>query len=431
MAKNEDFVNLIGNLMEEKKALKELEQLFNNLKNAEAKEEKSMISSQINNVQNYFRTKNAESGENLDKISLSKPLRKKEAQKPVRIETKSVKIIATKKEKIPTNIKLTGLEKETLKRLRGKEEKKEKEKTKKASKFAKTSNNFFGDISNKLIKKDFFAFLEKDLMKTSIELTPQSYISVMIFITVIALGVSFFIFLFLLIFSLKDFPVLSLATEGFLARFPKVFWVMIIIPIITFIFMYFYPSLERRSAETKINQELPFAVIHMSTISGAMVEPSKIFSIIMSTKEYPNLQPQFTKLLNFINIYGYDLVNALRKVGSTSPSRKLADLFNSLAVTINSGGSLVQFFNKRADSLLFEYKLDREKYIKFSETFMDIYISAVIAAPMMLMLLLMMMKISGLGLSLSSGMISFIMVMAVSVINIVFLVFLHIKQQGE
>ena len=59
---------------------------------------------------------------------------------------------------------------------------------------------------------------------------------------------------------------------------------------------------------------------------------------------------------------------------------------------------------------------------------MDIYISAVIAAPMILMLLLMMMRISGLGISLSTGMISLIMILAVSLINILFLAFLHIKQ---
>ena len=73
---------------------------------------------------------------------------------------------------------------------------------------------------------------------------------------------------------------------------------------------------------------------------------------------------------------------------------------------ITSGGDLPDFFDKRAQSLLFEHRLEREEYTKSAETFMDIYISVVIAAPMILMLLLMMMKISGLGISLSSGMIT-------------------------
>src|SRR3989344_1029985 len=153
--------------------------------------------------------------------------------------------------------------------------------------------------------------------------------------------------------------------------------------------------MEKKSSEGKINQELPFAVVHMSAISSSMIEPSKIFNIIISTKEYPALEKEFIKIQNEINIYGYDLVTALRNRSFNSPSKKLAELFNGLATTITSGGNLPVFFEKRSQSLLFEYRLDMEKQGKASETFMDIYISVVIASPMVLMLLLMMMRISG------------------------------------
>jgi len=105
-------------------------------------------------------------------------------------------------------------------------------------------------------------------------------------------------------------------------------------------------------------------------------------------------------------------------------------LFNSLATAITSGGNLTDFFDKRASSLLFEHKLDKEKQAKAAETFMDIYISVVIAAPMILMLLLMMLKIGGLGIGLSTGAITTMMVLGVVMINIFFLTFLHLKQSG-
>jgi len=121
-------------------------------------------------------------------------------------------------------------------------------------------------------------------------------------------------------------------------------------------------------------------------------------------------------------------VSALRSIALKSSSKKLTELFNGLATTINSGGDLSEFFEKRSQSLLFEYRIEREKYTKTSETFMDIYISVVIAAPMILMLLLMMIRISGLGISLGASMITLIMVSGVTVINIIFLTFLHLKQ---
>ena len=75
--------------------------------------------------------------------------------------------------------------------------------------------------------------------------------------------------------------------------------------------------------------------------------------------------------------------------------------------------------------------IEKEKQAKAAETFMDIYISVVIAAPMILMLLLMMLKIGGLGIGLSTGAITISMILGVTVINIFFLTFLHLKQPGE
>ena len=192
--------------------------------------------------------------------------------------------------------------------------------------------------------------------------------------------------------------------------------------------MYNYPSLEKSSTGTRIEEELPFATIHMSAISGSMIDPSKIFDIIISTHEYPFLEKEFKKLINEINLYGYDLVNALRNSAYNTPSKKLSELFNGLATTINSGGYLPEFFDKRSQTLLFENRLEQEKKTKAAETFMDIYISMVVAAPMILMILLMMMKISGLGVAMSTSMITIIMVVAVTMINIVFLVFLQLKR---
>jgi len=161
-----------------------------------------------------------------------------------------------------------------------------------------------------------------------------------------------------------------------------------------------------------------------------MIEPSKIFSVIISTGEYPYLNKEFTKLLNEVNVFGYDLVTALRNIAFNSPSKKLSELLNGLATTITSGGDLSEFFDKRSQTLLFDYRIEREKATKSAETFMDIYISVVIASPMILMLLLIMMKISGLGISLSTTAISLLMVAGVAIVNIIFLVFLQLKQES-
>ncbi|MBW6442797.1 type II secretion system F family protein [Patescibacteria group bacterium] len=370
----------------------------------------------IQDIESFFEF----SDQNLDPRTLNPPL--------ASIAENQDNLDKNKKKKL----KSKGLEKLTIKSRKNKDKKKTKKKTKRPSSFVKISSRMFHNFSMSLIKQGSFRNLKRDIVKSNLEFVPATYLSLIFFSTIIAAIIAFFVTGFFLFFDiLIDPPFIAPIQESFIQRLPKVIWVLFALPLITFVFAYFFPSMERQSLERKINHELPFATVHMSSIAGSMVEPSKIFGIIASTGEYPNLEKEFIKLQNEINIYGYDLVTALRNRVFNSPSRKLADLFNGLSTTITSGGDLAVFFEKRAQSLLFEYRLDIEKQGKAAETFMDIYISLVVAAPMILMLLLMMMGISGLGISLSPSMISIIMILSISGINALFLAFLHLKQSNS
>jgi archaeal flagellar protein FlaJ len=166
----------------------------------------------------------------------------------------------------------------------------------------------------------------------------------------------------------------------------------------------------------------------MSAISGSGIQPSEIFRIIGMSREYKYLRKEIRKILNQINLYGYDLVTALTNVSKTTPSQKLSELYSGLGTTIHSGGNLKEFFEKRAESLLLAYKIDREKYAKTAESFMDIYISVVIAAPMILMLLLIIMTIANFNIGFTTTQFTLLIIAALAFINIIFLTILHISQ---
>lgn len=324
---------------------------------------------------------------------------------------------------------LSELEKTSLKRLGGEEKEVVIESQKKPSKFIKFANNIFYETSYKLVKQGNFSRIKLDVIRSNLQLTLASYVSIILFSTVLAAIFSFFLFLMLLFFDFSfQFPFISFISGSILDRFISVFWILFVIPLSVFVFAYFYPSMEKKSTEGKINQELPFATINMAAIAGSMVNPKKIFEVIVETGEYPNLKKEFTKLLNEVNIYGYDLTTALRNVSFNCPSKKLSELFSGLSTTITSGGNLREFFDERSNSLLFEHRLEKEKASKFAETFMDIYISIVIAAPMIFMLLLIVMNISGMGSALSNLELTMIIVLIVGFVNIFFLIFLHLKQ---
>src|SRR6056297_1738215 len=180
----------------------------------------------------------------------------------------------------------------TVKRLGKSERKENAKKTTKPNAYIKFSNNLFSKIAIKLFNENKLNSLEKDLIKSNMNITPTSYLSGVLTATVASI-----------IFSIIAVITLTFLLEGSLIiNLTKVFWMVFVIPFVTFVGGYVYPSLEKGSVKSQINQELPFATIHMSAISGSMIEPSNIFEIIISTKEYKTLEKEFTKIMNGINI---------------------------------------------------------------------------------------------------------------------------------
>lgn len=301
---------------------------------------------------------------------------------------------------------------------------------KKPSLYARLSNKLFSEFSNNLLDKGYFPSLSRELRKANLPFLTHTYASMAFFSGMIAFFVSILLLIIILFFKLSiEYPFLIPTETSIGSRFLSYFWLIIVLPISTFFLFLYYPSVEKKSISGKINQEIPFIVIHMSAIAGSRVEPTNIFKIIALSKEYPHTRKEVKKLLNQVNLYGYDLVNALRNSARITSSAKLAELFNGLATTIASGGDLSEFLDKRAETLIFDYKTEREKSTKMAETFMDIYISVVIAAPMIMTLLLVMMSVTpalSFGLSLETT--NILILLGIALINIVFLVFLQLKQ---
>jgi hypothetical protein len=304
----------------------------------------------------------------------------------------------------------------------------------KASYYAKLSNHFFRNTSNNLVSKGYFDELNKNLRRMNSQFVVGTYVSMILLSGLITFLCSIILYIILLFFDLSlTFPFLINypATQTILTRAVNYIWVMIVFPVLIALIIYIYPSSESKNLGKKIDQELPFVAIHMSAIATSGVEPLSIFKIILRTDEYKYSSIEFRKLLNLINFHGKDFISALKETSRTCPSIKMKVLLDGLSTTVTSGGNLHEYLDKHAESLLFDYKLEREKYTKTSETFMDIYISIVIAAPMIFLILFVIMGSTGsltnyIGVSVDT--LSILIIVGIVFINIAFLVFLRLKQ---
>jgi pilus assembly protein TadC len=397
--------------------------------------EKRMIEAMVLSLRNKMVLVNNGLPEIIKNLVPAQPLAQSSSQR-TNIETvrindkgKSVEFMLNKKDK-EKFLKEHSVTSDIIKRLQKAkpQEVQNKEEFAKARGYVKISNKFFLETAQKITSKGNLEELALSLRKANMDVLFSSYVAMIIFSTCIAVGVGLIMTLFLLFFNLSFvFPFISSYTGNILSRFIIVMWLPLVAPVATALAMYYYPSTEKDTIEKKIDQELPFAVIHMSAISGSGIEPSEIFRIIGLSNEYPYLKKEIRKVMNQINLYGYDLVTGLNYIAKNTPSSKLSELLAGLSTTISSGGDLSEFFEKRAETLLMGYRLEREKFTHVAETFMDIYISVVIAAPMILMLLLIMIQVSNFQIGFTTTELSILITVAIAILNMFFIAFLHMK----
>ena len=296
--------------------------------------------------------------------------------------------------------------------------------------YAKISNKFFRERSRNLVNKGYFKKLNRNLRKISSTYVITSYVSMLLFTTFLTFLGSILVYIGLLFFDVSlALPFITLAENPIYIRLFTQLWVLFAFPIIAAALFYFYPSSEAKNLGNRINQEMPFVSIHMSAVASSGVEPIKIFEILIRGGDYKYSNIEFKKLMNLINFHGEDIVSALKKISRSTPSSKLRELLNGLAVSLTSGGDLGEYLSKHSDSLLFDYRIEREKYNKISETFMDIYISVAIAAPMIFLMIFVIIGSTGMEvMGLSTDILSILIIFVVILINVVFLVYLNLKQ---
>ena len=260
--------------------------------------------------------------------------------------------------------------KSTIKNSKNKKKNKKKEvqsETYKTNFYSKISNFFMENISFYLINKKFkfFESLFNNLKKSNLKILSQTYVSVILFSGLISLPIS------MIAWFLFTFNIVSSITFGFLTSFGVIS------------FAYYYPKIMLDAREKKIKQELVFAIVHMSTIAGSGAHPIKIFELILNSKDYKELEEEFKKVLNYINLFGYSLSSALRVVSIDTPSPDLKEIFEGMASTIETGGDIKQYLSDKAEDSLLRFRLDQKKYVEKLAAYSEIYVGLLVAAPLL------------------------------------------------
>ena len=170
----------------------------------------------------------------------------------------------------------------------------------------------------------------------------------------------------------------------------------------------------------------------MSAVAGSGANPMSIFELIADSDEYPELKKEIKKILNYVNLFGYNLTNALKNVAATTPSPEFKELLNGMISTIETGGDLRSYLKEKSYDALNTYRFDRKKQVEALATYSEVYTAILIASPLLLLVTLAIINSIGGNLGgLSVVTIAWISILGVlPLLNIGFMVFVNISQKG-
>ncbi len=290
----------------------------------------------------------------------------------------------------------------------------------KPSKIGVFANKYMKKYADSLVTNHpkFFSLMFTHFKMVEMELLSRTYISMMLLFTILAFPGLFLFFLALnFAFNLSLLNILLISIIG---------------TILTFVGFYFYPASLIGGKKSSIKLELPFALVHMSAVAGSGANPLSVFELIADSDEYPELRKEIKKILNYVNLFGYNLTNALKNVAATTPSPEFKELLNGMISTIETGGDLKGYLKEKAEDALNTYRLDRKKQVEALSTYSEVYTAILIASPLLLLVTLAIINSIGGNIGgLSVSTIAWISILgALPLLNIGFMVFVNLSQKG-
>lgn len=225
--------------------------------------------------------------------------------------------------------------------------------------------------------KNVFKDIKSDLQKSGMRNTLEEYFSKMILTMALACP-------FLMIISgIVSFILLN---DIFFAIL-----IFILSGIFCAVGIYFYfllnPGNMVAERAKKIDNGIHFATLYMSTLANTGTPAFVIFKVISQFKEFGEISKVSQRIVDEVEVFGYNLIDSLSKHAEAVPSNNLSELLWGMRATIISGGDLNSYLNEKSKTFINVFKRRLEEYVQSMSLFMEMYITVVIVGTIFVIVL--------------------------------------------
>ena len=267
--------------------------------------------------------------------------------------------------------------------------------------FKRIAFKLFGNIIKPYV--DYFDTLKMNLRKADMSITIIDYLSCLFFISLVTFIVSLLSVSVLVALSIIDFAysytlgiILSIVFSG-----------------AAFFMGYYYPTIKKKTLQTRIDRALPFATSYMATSASSGMNPVDIFKML--SLKGGVIGKEANKIYTNVVSMGMNLTTAIQKSANRSPSPQFSDLLWGMSSVITSGGNLEEYLRGRTRSFMSQYRRMLNDYAKQITLYTEIYITLIIVGSLFFIILIAIISpITGMNVLLLQTFIVFILIPAVS-----------------
>src|SRR5512137_2649517 len=156
---------------------------------------------------------------------------------------------------------------------------------------------------------------------------------------------------------------------------------------ITYLVFMLYPGVEAGNRRRNIDATLPYAINYVTAMSTAGITPAEVFRLLGDSPIYGESHVEARYIAREIDIFGRDLIDALRLVSSSTPSKRMKEFLQGAMASIASGGNLTDYFRTKADQYALENRQTQKLFLDTLALISESYVTAMVAGTLFLIIL--------------------------------------------
>ncbi len=157
-----------------------------------------------------------------------------------------------------------------------------------------------------------------------------------------------------------------------------------------------YPFFVFNRRRGEIEMYLPHAV---NMMYGMAVGGSSVYEMIKTIAGakhvFGELSKEFGIIVEQVELFRKDVLDAMRFVRDTTPSEKLSSFLDDLIFVVKGGGSISEFLKGKSGKYIEEQEVSFEAFTEFMGLMAEVFISVFVLLPLFLLVIFVVMKLLG------------------------------------